>query len=66
MTLNEIIKSFQQLAAQGHGEKQVFAVHGASGDVNELHTGHVTDYVGDCGPFDLEPGEEYISVYIGN
>jgi hypothetical protein len=66
MTLNEVIKNLIALAEQGHGEKQVFSIHGASGDVNEVSTAHITNHVGDCGPFDLEPGEEYVSIYIGN
>lgn len=66
MTVNDILKSFLKLAEEGHGDAQVFARHGASGDCSEVGTPHVTDRVDDCGPFDLKPGEQYVSLYVGN
>ena len=65
MTLNQFIEYLLKLQPE-HGTKKVFTRHGASGDCNEMGTPHITNYVGDCGPFDLEEGEEYVSVYIGN
>lgn len=67
MTLNAFIAELQQLQAQGHGNKQVYYRRGSSGDCGTLSSAHVSDRVDDeCGPFDLEDGEEYISVYAGN
>jgi hypothetical protein len=66
MTLNEFVNGLLKLQAEGHGDKQVFYRHGASGDCGELSSAHVTDKVDDCGPFYLEDGEQYISIYAGN
>lgn len=66
MTLDSFIAQLQKLQAEGHGNKQVFYTHGSSGDTGPLSSAHVTDEVGECGPFDIEPGEEYISIYAGN
>ena len=65
LTLNQFIAGLQKLAPE-HGDKKVFYSHGASGDCGELSSAHVTNRVGDSGPFDLEPEEEYISIYAGN
>ena len=66
MTLNEHMRDCLKLAEAGHGNAQVFYRHGASGDCGPVGSLHVTDETDDCGPFDLEPGEQYISMYIGN
>jgi hypothetical protein len=66
MKLKAFIAELQKLDAQGHGDLQVFYRHGASGDCGELSSCFVTDTVNDCGPFDLEDGESYVSVYAGN
>lgn len=66
MQLSKFIQQLQKLEAEGHGDKQVFYIHGASGDCGKLSTAFVTDRVGECGPFDIEDGEEYISIYAGN
>lgn len=66
MKLAEFIRRLQAIEAQGHGDKSVFYRHGASGDCGELSSAHVTDRVDDQGPFDLEDGEEYVSIYAGN
>ena len=66
MRLNEFITNLQKLADEGHGDKQVFYRHGASGDCGELSSAHITNRVEDTGPFDLEDGEEYVSIYAGN
>ena len=50
MNLNELKIKIDALVAAGHGEKQVFYRHSASGD---------------CGPFDIEDGEEYIHISVG-
>jgi hypothetical protein len=64
--LKDLVINLNELVAEGHGDMRVFAIHGASGDVNEVRYGHISNYVGECGPFDLAPNEQYISVYIGN
>ena len=66
MKLKDFIKNLQKLEAEGHGDKQVFYRHGASGDCGELSSARITSEVEDTGPFDLEDGEEYVSVYAGN
>jgi len=66
-TLNKLIVDLQKLQFDGHGEKQVMYRHGASGDCGPLGSAHVTDEVSDeTGPFDLAPGEQYVSIYAGN
>lgn len=65
MKLSELIKQLQtDLEAQG--DLEVFYRHGASGDCGPVGGGHVTDRVDDQGPFDLEEGEKYYSLYVGN
>lgn len=66
MTLNEMIHNLQKLKDEGHGNKQVFYRHGSSGDCGELSSAYVTGNVDECGPFDIEDGEEYISIYAGS
>ncbi len=66
MKLKEFIAKLQELEAQGHGDLEVFYRHGASGDCGELRSAHVTDAVEDTGPFDLEDGQLYVSIYAGN
>jgi hypothetical protein len=66
MTLDEFLVDLLILKDEGHGSKQVFYVHGSSGDVGPLSSAQVTDYIGECGPFDLKDGEEYVSIYAGN
>ena len=66
MKLSDFIKNLQKLEADGHGDKQVFYRHGASGDCGELSSCHISDTVDDCGPFDIEDGEEYVSIYAGS
>jgi hypothetical protein len=67
MTLNKFIENLVKLQAQGHGDLEVFYRHGASGDCGPLSSAFVTDEIDDqCGPFDLNEGQEYISIYAGN
>ena len=67
MKLNKFIEQLQKLQTEGHGDKEVFYRHGASGDCGKLSSAFITDEVdGDCGPFDLDEGEEYVSIYAGN
>lgn len=67
MKLNEFIAQLVKLQEQGHGDLEVYYRHGASGDCGELAYGYVTDEIDDqCGPFDLNEGQEYISIYAGN
>jgi hypothetical protein len=66
MKLNQLITCLQALQASGFGDLEVFYRHGASGDCGPLSSAQVTDEVDECGPFDLEDGETYISIYAGN
>jgi hypothetical protein len=67
MRLKDFIANLQKLEAQGHGDLEVFYRHGASGDCGPLSSAFITDEVdGDCGPFDLEDGQLYVSIYAGN
>jgi hypothetical protein len=67
MKLSDFIKNLQKLESEGHGDKQVFYRHGSSGDCGLLSSAHVTDEIDDqCGPFDINEGDEYISIYAGN
>lgn len=64
MTLTKFIKKLQELEAQGHGEKKVFGVKSSSGAAYEVDGAFISDYVGDAGPFDLEPDEEYVDIVL--
>jgi hypothetical protein len=66
MTLTKFIENLQKLQAEGHGGKQVFYRHGASGDCGQLSSAYISDEVSECGPFDLDEGQEYVSIYAGN
>jgi hypothetical protein len=66
MTLDKFIQQLQKLQSEGHGDKEVFYRHGASGDCGNLSSARISDEVGECGPFDLDEGQEYISIYAGN
>jgi len=67
MTLTKFIENLQKLQAEGHGDKEVFYRHGASGDCGKLSSARISDEVdGECGPFDLDEGQEYVSIYAGN
>ena len=65
MTLSNFIKELQKLEEQGHGDKQMFTTHSASGCTSELNYPRVSNYVGECGPYDLAPGEYYVDVCNG-
>jgi hypothetical protein len=66
MTLDKFIQQLQKLQSDGHGDKEVFYRHGASGDCGKLSSGYISDEVDECGPFDLDEGQEYVSIYAGN
>jgi hypothetical protein len=66
MTLTKFIENLQKLQAEGHGDKQVFYRHGASGDCGQLSSAYISDEVSECGPFDLDEGQEYVSIYAGH
>lgn len=66
MDLNALIVQLQKLQHAGHGAKQVFYRHGASGDCGPLGSPRISDEVNECGPFDLKDGEQYVSIYAGN
>jgi hypothetical protein len=65
MKLTEVIFNLQKLVDEGHGDLEVYYRHSGSGDCGPLESGRVTNSVNDCGPFDLEDGENYISVSVG-
>lgn len=65
--LNQLIVKLQELQYQGHGLKEVFYRHSASGDCGPVNSPHLSDEVSDdTGPFDLKPGEEYVCIRVGN
>jgi hypothetical protein len=66
MKLNKFIENLVKLQNEGHGDLQVFYRHGASGDCGQLSSAYISDEVGECGPFDLDEGQEYVSIYAGN
>lgn len=67
MKLNQLIVNLQALQYAGHGDKEVFYRHSASGDCGPVASPRVTNEVSDeSGPFDLKPGEEYVSISVGN
>lgn len=67
MNLSTFINRLLALEAEGHGDLEVFYRHGASGDCGELSSARVTDEVSEeTGPFDLDEGQKYISIYAGN
>jgi hypothetical protein len=66
MKLNKFIEQLQKLQTEGHGDKEVFYRYGASGDCGPLSSAFISDEVSEWGPFDLDEGEEYVSIYAGN
>ena len=66
MKLKDFIADLQKLQAQGHGDKEVFYRHSASGDCGQLRSARISNEVSECGPFDLDNGQEYVSIYAGN
>lgn len=67
MKLNDFIAQLQNLQAQGHGDLPVYYRHGASGDCGELSSARVTDEIDDeSGPFDIDTGDKYVSIYAGS
>ncbi len=66
MTLNEFISNLITLQAQGHGELPVYSSHGCSGVIEALSYAHVEEVEDeDYGPYGLEIGKKYISIYTG-
>lgn len=66
MKLNQLIEKLRKLQDEGKGDLQVFAQHGASGACYDVGSAHITDEVGESGPFDLAKDEKYVSLYVGN
>lgn len=64
-TLSVLIQELQELETKGYGDKKIFYSHSSSGDTGNINGAYVTDYVGEAGPFDLDDGEEYISLSVG-
>ena len=65
-TLHTLINDLMKLHGQVHGDTPVDYRHGASGDCGPIGSPYITDEVNECGPFDIEDGEKYVSIYIGN
>lgn len=63
MNLNQLKQHIDHLVEAGHGDKEVFYRHGASGDCGPIYGPLVTDYVGECGPFDVDG--EYVEIPTG-
>lgn len=63
MNLNQLKQQIDLLVSQGHGDKEVFYRHGASGDCGPVNGPRITDYVGDSGPFDVDG--EYVAISVG-
>lgn len=66
MTLQEFTTQLIRLCQEGHGDLPVYYHHGASGDCVELSHAYVTNEIEATGPFDLDEGDSYISIYGGN
>ena len=64
-SLLELREEIDKMIEQGHGDKKVFYRHSSSGDVGPVWSMHVTSNVDECGPFDLEDNEEYVSLTVG-
>lgn len=65
-TLDQHIEHLLKLQAAGHGQCKMVARHSASGAAYPVSNPHVTNLVESAGPFDLEPGEYYVSVSVGH
>jgi hypothetical protein len=68
-TLSEHIRDLQKLEAANpeNGNLPVYYRHGASGDCGPLSSAHVTDEIDEeTGPFDIDTGDKYVSIYAGN
>lgn len=66
MQLDQLKENIDKLVEEGHGKKEVFTRHGASGDCQPIGNARLSVYFNEAGPFDIEEGTEYISIYIGN
>lgn len=66
MTLTDFIMQLHAVADKGYGNAQVYYRHGASGDCGPLSGAYPTTQVDECGPFDLDKNETYISIYAGD
>lgn len=68
MKLKDLIDrliDLENLGGTGANENmQVFTVRGSSGDTGEPGFVHISNHVGEAGPFDLEPGEEYVCISV--
>lgn len=59
--LDEFIENLVKLQNNGHGDKEVYMIDSRSGCAVALYSAHISDYIGEAGPFDLE-NKEYISI----
>lgn len=68
MTVDKMIEHLIGLSDEGYGNLKMYSCHGSSGACDEMSGGHVTQASEmDIGMgLDLEEGQEYVSVYIGN
>lgn len=66
-TVNEIYEQAKRLISNGHGDKTVYAIHGASGVSYEVDLGSedVKEDYHDAGPLcEEENGYEFVSAYL--
>lgn len=64
MKVKELMKTLQDIVADGNGDLDVYYRHGASGDCGEVGSPHVTNYRDESGPWDIDT--PYVSLYVGN
>ena len=62
MTLTQFIKYLKELEDEGHGDLEVYATHGASGETEPLASPHLER--GD--PDYVEEDKDFIDVYLGH
>jgi hypothetical protein len=58
--LKDFVKDLNKLIEEGHGEKEVYMIDSRSGCAIALYGAHLSNYIGEAGPYDLE--EEF---YVG-
>lgn len=65
MTVNELLERLEQLQSWGYGNTEIYYRHSSSGDCGTVNGAHITNTVDECGPFELDEGEDYVSLSVG-
>jgi hypothetical protein len=66
MKVKEFVIELNKLVDEGHGDKEMFSCHGASGAIDPIGYPYFRKGLdATFGPFDLD-GDEFVEVYIGN